>query len=292
MSLSSGAETREDLSLRHFRRALGALDHDSLFHAALLISAIHHGPSLKDRWWEAPSQQFDSFVTDSQIALHTLSDHSSPRAALEFLARHFHDDLGFHGNRDNYHAPENSSLLDALRTRQGLPLTVSILLITLGRRLHLDLFGVGTPGHFLVGANLPTETLYLDPFTGPMVMDGAEAANAVSIQTGIPADQIVPFLRAARPRDVLLRMLNNMKGAYMKQGDLRRISTTLGWILEVDSSRVDELRNRGLIRLRIGEVESGARDLLAFLAAEPGTEDRQLIMDEAMRARNQRARYN
>ena len=292
MSLSPGAETREDLSLRHFRRALASLDHDSLFHAALLISAIPHGSALKDRWWEAPSQQFDSFVTDTQLALHTVSEDLSPRDALQFVARHFHDRLGFHGNRDNYHAPENSSLLDALRTRQGLPLTVAILLITLGRRLHLDLFGVGTPGHFLVGANLPTETLYLDPFNGPVVMDAAEAANAVSLQTGIPADQIVPFLRAARPRDVLLRMLNNIKGAYMKQGDLRRISTTLGWILEVDSSRVDELRNRGLIRLRIGEVESGARDLLAFLAAEPGSEDRQLIMDEAMRARNLRARYN
>jgi regulator of sirC expression with transglutaminase-like and TPR domain len=191
------------------------------------------------------------------------------------------DDLGFSGNTDHYYDPRNSYLNEVLDRRTGIPITLSVLYMEIGRRIDLPLEGVSFPGHFLVRLPLRGGTLVLDPFSGGVPQSEAElrerlkrviprdAAGGVPLAE-LPLDQ---FLEPASNRQILARVLRNLKGVYREKDNPERLLEVLNRMIIVAPESAAELRDRGLVYRRLECWRPALKDLSDYLEREPDAAD-------------------
>ena len=144
---------------------------------------------------------------------------------LDGLTHHLFDELGFRGNAEHYQDPDNSYLDQVVRRRLGIPISLSVLTMEVGRRLGVALDGVGMPGHFLV-RHRADPGVFLDPFDGGRRLDAAGCQEIFTSLGG--TDWEDPFLDPVGPRAILSRMLLNLQGVFLP-GDLR----SAAWVLEL-----------------------------------------------------------
>ena len=152
------------------------------------------------------------------------------------VARHL-SELGFRGDRRSYYDWRNSCLDHVIRRRTGIPITLSVLMIETGRRVGVPLHGVGMPSHFLVG--VPGEDVYFDPFRGPEPLDRQGVAARFAELTDGRAQWDDRFLDATPPRQIVIRMLNNLRGIFTSRADRLRLAV----VMQLRSS-IPELRDR------------------------------------------------
>jgi len=185
------------------------------------------------------------------------------------LNRFLFDELGFSGNADHYYDPRNSYLNEVLDRRTGIPITLSVLYMEIGRRIGLALEGVSFPGHFLVRLRLRGAMLVLDPFTGGDALSEADLRERLQrvIPEGgtggipiaeLPLDQ---FLEPASKRQILARLLRNLKGIYRESDRPQRLLEVLNRILIVSPESNGSLRERGLLYLRLECYRAALKDL-------------------------------
>ena len=191
------------------------------------------------------------------------------------------DELGFHGNADDYYDPRNSYLNEVIDRRMGIPITLSILYLEIGRRIGLPLDGVSFPGHFLVRLRLRGAMLVLDPFTGGEAQSEADLRER--LQRVIPAGEsggvpvaelpLDPFLEAASKRQILARLLRNLKGIYREADQPQRLLAVLNRMRIVAPDAHGELRERGLLYQRLECFRAALSDLREYSALEPEAPD-------------------
>jgi regulator of sirC expression with transglutaminase-like and TPR domain len=158
---------------------------------------------------------------------------------LQETSRFFHKELGFSGNVNNYYDPDNSYVHKVLESRRGIPITLAIIYIELARTVGLDAQGISFPGHFLIKINLHEGPVVLDPFTGQSLSkeDLLERLEPYRKGFGLTGDSEVPigvFLQAAKPKDILLRMLRNLREVYSQQGQSEKVKKVVERILILD----------------------------------------------------------
>jgi regulator of sirC expression with transglutaminase-like and TPR domain len=175
----------------------------SLDEAALTIAA-HARPDLDVA---AELGQLDALAT------------KCPEPSLDGLRRYLFEELGFHGNTDDYADPSNSFLDEVVRRRTGLPITLSVVLIEVGRRLDVPLVGVGMPGHFLVRHERPPGE-FIDAFDGGRVLDEDGCCRRFHTVMGADAIFRSSYLDAVGPRAILTRILANLRRLYATRGQL------------------------------------------------------------------------
>jgi regulator of sirC expression with transglutaminase-like and TPR domain len=151
-----------------------------------------------------------------------------PAQRLALLTRFFHGELGFAGNPNDYYAPANSHMHRVLQTRRGLPITLAVLWLELAEQAGLRAAGVAFPGHFLVKCRIGLGEAVIDPLSGQSQSpERLEEMLALYRQgSGLPDDLELPlefFLRAATSRQILARMLRNLREAYRFSRDGRRL---------------------------------------------------------------------
>ena len=205
---------------------------------------------------------------------------------LRWLNRYFFEELGFAGNLNDYHHPDNSYLHRVLETRRGIPITLAVLYIELATQIGLSAQGISFPGHFLVkmrmhGGQRPGEVV-IDPFTGQSLSreELDERLAPYRRSSGLPADFETPlglFLQSASAREVLARMLGTLKQIH--RGSARAaawlaVQERLVILLPQDAG---ERRDRGLAHAELGHVQAALRDLQAYLDAAPQVGDRALV---------------
>ena len=191
------------------------------------------------------------------------------------------DELGFAGNADDYYDPRNSYLNEVIDRRTGIPITLSVLYLELGRRLGLALEGVSFPGHFLVRLRVRGAMLVLDPFSGGEAQ--SEADLRARLQRVIPADAtggvpvdalpLDPFLEPAGRRQILARLLRNLKGIYREANQPQRLLEVLNRMLVVSPDAHAELRERGYLYQRMECYRAALKDLQDYSALEPEAVD-------------------
>ena len=275
----------QDRHLEAFQQSLENLnERGGVFHSALLISGLIE-PDLSPGWADAWYDVLDRWV--AEVSPH-LASAVADEERIARLAEFFCTDLGFRGAGQAFHHPQNSALTYVMSAREGLPITLSVLLSAMGERLGLDLFGVAAPGHFLTGTEVSGRRIYIDPFNECTILEHSEAIDLVQRVTNLPPALIESTLEPAAPRDIIVRMLNNLKVAYLRQNNLTQLLPTLTWMLVVDPDNATERRNRGVLNLRAGRKEEGARDLLRYLELDPRADDLDVIYDEARRAKKSR----
>ncbi len=208
-------------------------------------------------------------------------DTGGPEERVATLNQFLFDDLGFWGNTEDYYDPRNSYLNEVIDRKTGIPITLAILYMELGRRVGLPLEGVSFPGHFLVRLRLRGGVLVLDPFTGGATQSEAELRERLQrvIPEGVadnlpvaelPLDQ---FLEPASNRQILARVLRNLKGIYRETDKPERMLDVLNRMLLVAPDASAELRDRGLVYQRLECYRAALKDLSDYAEREPEAPD-------------------
>ena len=210
------------------------------------------------------------------------------------------EDLGYAGNIHNYYDPRNSYLNEVIDRKTGIPLTLSILYMEIGRRIGLPLQGVSFPGHFLVRLRLRGGMLVLDPFSGGAPQSEAELRQRLQrvIPAGVadnvpvaelPLDQ---FLEPASNRQILARMLRNLKGIYREADRPQSMLEVLNRMLLVAPDASGELRDRGIVYQRLECYRAALQDLKDYAEREPDAPDQDEVRVRLMELSALCARLN
>ena len=197
---------------------------------------------------------------------------------LRLLNQYFFQELGFAGNVNNYYDPRNSYLPSVLETRRGIPITLALLYVELATQVGLTASGVSFPGHFLVKVHMPRGEVVIDPFNGQSLSreDLDERLAPYRRERGLEGDFEMPlglFLQPAPPRDVLARLLRNLKEIHRAGEDWPRLIAVLDRLVILLPQAWEERRDRGLAHAELGEPAAAVADLAAYLAHRPAADD-------------------
>ncbi|HEV7912181.1 MAG TPA: tetratricopeptide repeat protein [Albitalea sp.] len=205
-----------------------------------------------------------------------------PVQRLRWLNRYFFQELGFAGNVNNYYDPRNSYLHTVLSTRRGIPITLAVLYIELATQIGLTARGVSFPGHFLIKLRMHTGKQHgevvIDPFTGHSLSRDEldELLGPYKRSHGLLGDFDAPlglFLQAAPPRDVLARMLRNLKEIHRSAEDWQRLLAVQQRLIILLPHAWEERRDRGLVLAELGQCPQAIDDLNAYLEHRPDADD-------------------
>jgi regulator of sirC expression with transglutaminase-like and TPR domain len=191
------------------------------------------------------------------------------------------EDLGYRGNTSAYYDPRNSYLNEVLDRRTGIPITLSIVYMELGRRIGLPLEGISFPGHFLVRLRLRGGTLVLDPFAGGAPQSVDELRERLQrvipegMSAGVPLAELPleQFLEPASNRQILSRLLRNLKGIYRDSDKPERMLEVLNRMLVVSPEASGELRERAYVYQRLECFRAALKDLTDYVEREPEAAD-------------------
>ena len=208
------------------------------------------------------------------------------------LARFLHDEERLRGNEADYYDPRNSFLSDVLDRGLGIPITLSIVWVDVARRLGLEAAGVGFPGHFLVQvASDDGSELLVDPFHGRLV-DLSDCEALLARAAGPRARVDIGMLRPAAPREILMRLLRNLKHAHAQRDEFAAAVACCDRLLLLQPDDPIELRDRGLLLRGEGAWTPAVADLEHYLARVPAAADGAEIRALIAALRQQIARLN
>lgn len=202
---------------------------------------------------------------------------------LAILSQVFYKDLGFGVNANDYYAPENSYLNEVLQTRRGIPISLAVIWLELAQALELQALGVSFPGHFLVKVALNEGLVVLDPLTGESLgldhlaerlrpfRDPVDRKAQADLDEGETPMGL--YLQACPPRDILARMLRNLKEIFRSQEDWPRMLQVLDRLVVLLPEVWTERRDRGLVHAELGQVHEALQDLRLYLQAVPSAPD-------------------
>jgi regulator of sirC expression with transglutaminase-like and TPR domain len=186
------------------------------------------------------------------------------------------NELHYSGNIDDYYDPRNSYLNEVMERRTGIPITLSILYLEVGRRIGLNLKGISFPGHFLVKLSVKRGELVLDPFIGGEAQSESDLRKRLA--QVLPAGQaerasLERYLEPATSRQIIARVLRNLKNIYMRTQDLERTLAVMHRMLLVVPESAEELRDRGLVYQQLECFRPALSDLQNYLRRRPDAPD-------------------
>ena len=187
------------------------------------------------------------------------------------------EELGFRGDRLDYYSPSNSLLHEVLRRRRGIPLTLAIVMMEVGWRIGIPFEGVAFPGHFLVRLAGEPMDLLLDPYRRGMSVHEEDCRRMLRDTTGGKLEFDPAQLASVGKRDMILRLLHNLKGAYLRSGDDEQALAAVERLLVLDPENTDETRDRGLLLYRLRRYGQALDCLNTYLEREPEASDRETV---------------
>lgn len=197
----------------------------------------------------------------------------SPADTLIALNHYLFDELGFRGNAADYYDPRNSYLNDVIERRLGIPISLSVVYIDVGRRLGLPLEGVSFPSHFLVKCVLRSGVIVLDPFAKGASLSAETLRRRLGVnESGDPlADDTVlqASLRTATVAEILARMLRNLRAIYLHGAETAKALWAADRILMLQPGAAVEYRERGLIYLELECFRAALADLTTYARLAP-----------------------
>jgi regulator of sirC expression with transglutaminase-like and TPR domain len=202
------------------------------------------------------------------------------------------EDLGFRGDSRDYFSPSNSLLNQVMERRMGVPLTLSIIFMELGWRVGIPFEGVGFPGHFLVRLTGEPRDLVLDPFNHARTMHEEDCRRLLDEVTGGRLEFDGRLLASVTKRDMITRLLLNLKGAYLRANQDEGALAAVERLLLIHPEDLDEVRDRGLLLYRMQRYGTALDALNAYLAGRPDAPDRDSIAGHVVSLRQLLASLN
>ena len=255
-------------NLARFARVMGrpesAID---LAEAALLIAEDAY-PGLDI---EAYLLQLDELAAP---VVERIGPDSSLLEIVEALNGHLFGELGFRGDAQDYYDPRNSYLNEVLDRKLGLPITLSVVYMEVARRVALTVVGIGLPGHFIVEARQGHSSLLLDPFDGGQILTLEDCERLVQHVYGDSLEFSEDLLAPVRKRQIIMRMLNNLKRNYLTADDPVRAWPVVEKEVFLDPENAVDRRDRGLLAHRLNRFSVARGDLRFYLERRPDAPDR------------------
>ena len=213
---------------------------------------------------------------------HRLPADAGPLQKLRAVNQFFFRDLSFAGNVNHYYDPDNSYVSVVLRTRRAIPITLAVLWMELAQGLGLAARGVGFPGHFMLKVNLPNGQVVIDPLNGQSLSREvlAERLEPFRHSSGLLDEFDVPlglYLQVASPREIIARMLRNLKEIHKTQEDWQRLVAVQDRLIVLLPQAWAEYRDRGLAQAEVGHTGLALEDLDIYLANAPAGVDTEAI---------------
>lgn len=230
---------------------------------------------------ECPGLDADRFIAQLDHYAFAIADRardlSDGANFVEATNEYLFTELGFRGNEQDYYNPANCCLNNVLETRLGIPITLSIIYMEIGRRLAKPVSGVGLPGHFLVRYDDPGFSAVIDPFHGGAIVDTAQCcrlAQLESLEDGM--------LDAVDRRHIAIRLLNNLRGIYFSRREGAKALQVLDLLIEAAPDSADEHKQRGVALLQQHRIPEAFAAFKRYLDLSPHAPDRERI-EEQMR---------
>ncbi len=201
-----------------------------------------------------------------------------PLQRLRLLNRFFFQELGFAGNVNNYYDRRNSLMPAVLDSRRGIPITLAVLYVEIAAQSGLSAQGVSFPGHFLVKVQMPRGEVVIDPFSGHSLSreDLQERLAPFLAQHGLPGERdapLAPFLQPAPGREVIARMLRNLKEIHRGHCDWERLERVQARLVVLMPQAWEERRDHALVLAELGAHERAAQALALYLQHQPDAAD-------------------
>jgi regulator of sirC expression with transglutaminase-like and TPR domain len=218
--------------------------------------------------------------------------HGDLAARVHGLTRYLFHDMGFRGNQKNYYDPLNSYFNQVLERRTGIPITLSVLVMALGKRVGLKVEGIGLPGHFVVKAVDAGKEVVFDPFHGGRVLTAADCENVVHQVTKREITVTPETLRGLPLCLIVMRMLNNLKTIYLKQPDMPRAIRVLQRLRQLAPEDIELQRDLGICLVHAGQHGKAVDFLTVYVQQAPDAMDAEAVRDVLRRARGTIAGWN
>lgn len=241
---------------------------DDLAEAALLLATLEYPTLDVSQGMRELGRLSDEAARHVQVT----AGGADVLAHVQAFGQYLFDEMGFTGNLADYDNPRNSFLNDVLVRRTGIPITLAIVYMHVGRRAGLWLDGINFPGHYLVrckgllGDAAPTEDLVLDPFHGGVVLTDRDCRRLLEKHAGEDVRFARSLLVPAFKLETLVRMLLNLKRAFAKRRSFRQAREASSLLLALDPSSITELRDRGLLSYQLGHYNAALEDLERYLS--------------------------
>jgi regulator of sirC expression with transglutaminase-like and TPR domain len=260
-------------SLDYFTALVQQDDSIPLFEAALSI-AQDADPQL-----DLTASQIELDILAARLRRRLPTDASHVQK-LRMLNHFFYQELGFAGNVNDYYDPDNSYLHRVITTRRGIPISLAVVYMELGQQIGLDVKGISFPGHFLMKLSVQSGDIILDPFNGSSLSreELEERLEPYFAQQEYPSDiSLATYLQEAHPREILVRMLRNLKALFAEHPYWQRMLGVQQRLVILLPDEITERRDRGLAYANLECPQAALRDLEAYLQDRPYAADAELI---------------
>jgi regulator of sirC expression with transglutaminase-like and TPR domain len=212
-----------------------------------------------------------------------IPDDADVRQKADALNRYFFRELGFSSNRNDYYDPDNSHLHVVLRRRRGIPISLAVVYLEMADQLGIPVRGVSFPGHFLLRVELPGQDLMLDPTTGQTLSE-TQMVEMLEPYVQRVGESIGSALRVllqpATRREIIARMLRNLKGIYLQTERWQRLLAVQQRLVIVLPGSIEEVRDRGFAYARLDYLRPALEDLERYLEDRPDAEDATVVETE------------
>ena len=235
-------------------------DQIDLAHGALLIAKAAY-PDLKALLY---IERLDRMA--SKVKLDMTANTNSEDIIAQLNDAIFEQEK-FRGNRKNYYDPDNSFLNRVLDRKTGIPITLSLIYIEVARRLGLDVRGIGLPGHFITALHHSSEKIFIDPFNRGEILTVDECLEIIRTHTGDAFAHDLNWLQPISRKELLIRMLRNLKLIYAQQDDDVMLFKMIHWILTLLPEAAAELSERAMLYEAMGNPSRAVKDWERYIVS-------------------------
>ena len=220
-------------------------------------------------------------------------DLGDPSESISALNRVLFEEEGFRGNGEDYYDPRNSFLNDVLDRKLGIPITLAVVYMEVAHRVGFPLVGVGMPGHFLLKHyDVEGREILIDPFNRGSILTAKDCQRALDEIYGGQMPLQPEFLMAVSRRQVLVRMLNNLKSIYLSARNFRKALPIVDLILAIYPRSPEDVKQRALLRWSLGQTRGALADLDDYLKMSPEASDADEIRQTAASLRRMMVTMN
>ena len=253
----------------HLRQLLeGDLKRGRLDLAAFDLASIHF-PDLN------PAPFLDQLNELASRLGDRLRNFNDGRDFVESAQRFLFEELGFHGNEENFFDPRNSCLNQVLERRTGLPITLSVMYMEVARRLQMPVYGIGLPRHFVLQFDDGNYNTYIDPFNGGRTITARQCFALAGAEVADPS-----LLQRVSKKQIVVRMLQNLHRVYVRSKDFRRAVETLDLMIAGAPDTAAWYHARAVLLMELDRWQAARRDFEHYLTLSPDAPDRDLVVKQ------------
>lgn len=234
---------------------------------AALYMALEEYPNLE------PEEYLNILDAMADEVRDRLPAQNYPLRIIQTINGYLYEELQFASNDADYYDPRNSFFNQVIDRRTGIPISLSLVYLEVAKRIDFPMVGIGMPGHFLIKPDFADAAIFVDAFNGGEILFTEDCQDRISQIYGQVMKLQPAFLAPVSPRQLLARMLGNLKAIYLQQRDALKVLSAIERILLLFPDALGERRDRGILYYQLGRLAESRHDLEVYLRNTPNAPD-------------------